>query len=261
MSEPNEPRTVAEVEALLGAYALDAVDPDEREAVEAHLAVCPRCRAELAEHLETASFLAHGGASAPDGLWPRIASSLEESPPALRLGVVDGAAAGSRDLGAPKRLRPRGRSVVWAAVAAAAVVVVAVLAVQLVRQGNQIDDLHSQMAATGVSHAAMDALADPASRKIDLRSPSGQPMSATAVISPSGTGYLVPSELPRLTADRTYQLWALMPGKAISLGLLGAHPGVVAFPGKGPITGLAVTEEHAGGVVSSSNAPVLVGQV
>ena len=258
MTEPNEPRTVAEVEGLLGAYALDAVDADERAAVEDHLAVCPRCRAELAEHLETASFLAHGGAAAPEGLWPRIASSLEESPPALRLGVVEGAGDGSRGA---RRRRPHARSVVWAAVAAAAVVVVAVLAVQLVRQGNQIDDLHSQMAATGVSHAAMDALADPASRKVDLRSPDGQPVSATAVISRGGTGYLLPSELPRLTADRTYQLWALMPGHAISLGLLGAHPGIVAFPGKGPITGLAITEEHAGGVVSSSNPPVLVGQI
>jgi len=261
MTEPNEPRTVAEVEALLGAYALDAVDLDEREAVEVHLAVCPRCRAELAEHLETASFLAHGGASAPEGLWPRIAGSLEEPPPALRLGVVDGAGDGSRGVRAPTRRRPRARSVVWSALAAAAVVIVAVLAVQLVRQGNQIDDLHSQVAASGVSHAAMDALADPASRKVDLRSPSGKPMSATAVISHGGTGYLVPSELPRLTADRTYQLWALMPGHTISLGLLGSHPGIVAFPGKGPITGLAITDEHAGGVVSSSNPPVLVGQV
>jgi len=261
MTEPNEPRTVAEVEALLGAYALDAVDPDEREAVEAHLEVCPRCRAELAEHLETASFLAHGGAPAPDGLWPRIASSLEETPPALRLGVVDGGADGSPGRRAPTQRRPRSRSVVWAAVAAAALVLVAVLAVQVVRQGNQIDDLHSEMAATGMSHAAMEALADPASKKVDLRSPSGQSLHATAVISPGGTGYLVPSQLPRLAADRTYQLWAIMPGHVISLGLLGAAPDVVAFPGNGPITGLAITEERAGGVVSSSNQPVVVGQI
>ena len=35
---------------LLGAYALDAVDPTERDEIERHLATCPRCRAEVAEH-------------------------------------------------------------------------------------------------------------------------------------------------------------------------------------------------------------------
>ena len=31
----------------LALYALDALDPDEARAVEAHLAGCPSCRAEL----------------------------------------------------------------------------------------------------------------------------------------------------------------------------------------------------------------------
>ena len=37
----------------LAAYAVDALDPDERAAVEAHLDGCAPCRAELAEHWET----------------------------------------------------------------------------------------------------------------------------------------------------------------------------------------------------------------
>ena len=36
MSEPSIP----EIEELIGVYALDAVDDDERNAVERHLAVC-----------------------------------------------------------------------------------------------------------------------------------------------------------------------------------------------------------------------------
>ena len=32
---------------LLGAYALDAVDPTEAAAVEAHLGTCPGCRDEI----------------------------------------------------------------------------------------------------------------------------------------------------------------------------------------------------------------------
>jgi anti-sigma factor RsiW len=260
-SGPIEPPDVAHLEALIGAYALDAVDADEHVAVEAHLAECPRCRAELAEHLETATFLAHGGAPAPDGLWSRIASSLEESPPALRLGVVDGEGVRPARVSDDARdRRPRSRTIARTALAVAAALVFSVMAVQLVRQGNQIDDLQSHVAAEGLSHAAMQALADPDSQKVDLTSPTGAKMSATAVISPDGTGYLVPSDLPKLAADRTYQLWAVMPGHVISLGLLGSSPTITAFPGNGTIKGLAVTDEVAGGVPASSNQPVLVGQ-
>jgi hypothetical protein len=251
---------VAELEALIGAYALDAVDGDEREAVEAHLAECPRCRAELAEHLETATFLAHGGAPAPEGLWPRIAASLEESPPALRLGVVDGDGERASRSGRGNAGRDRVATLARTVLAVAAVLVIAVMAVQLVRQGDHIDDLQSRVAAEGLSHAAMQALADPASRKVEMTSPTGSRMSATAVISADGRGYLLPSELPRLPAGRTYQLWAVMPDHTISLGLLGANPSLTAFPGSGRIKALAVTDEVAGGVVQTSNQPVLVGQ-
>ncbi|MPY95836.1 MAG: hypothetical protein GEV08_23115, partial [Acidimicrobiia bacterium] len=79
---------VPEIIDLLGAFALDAVDDDERAIVEEHLAVCARCRAEVAEHREVASLLAHGGGPAPEGLWPRIADSLAAPPPELRLAPV-----------------------------------------------------------------------------------------------------------------------------------------------------------------------------
>jgi anti-sigma factor RsiW len=243
----NEHPDVSELESLIGAYALDAVDPDERAAIDAHLAECPRCRAELADHLEVAAMLAHTGAPAPEGLWRRIAAALEEPPPALRLEVVDGARAPAR----------RRRNRVRAILAAAAAIVIVAMGVQLVRQGNQIDDLHHAVAANDVTSAAMQALADPSSQKLTLSSPSGAKSSATAVITSGGAGFLMPSGLPPLAPDRTYQLWAIMPGKVISLGLLGADPGITAFSGKGAIKGLAVTDEVAGGVVQTSNAPVL----
>src|SRR5690606_4393398 len=74
-----------EIAELLGAYALDAVEPEEAAAVEAHLAVCPRCAAEVADHREVAAMLAHSGAPAPEGLWSRISASLEEAPPEMEL--------------------------------------------------------------------------------------------------------------------------------------------------------------------------------
>jgi anti-sigma factor RsiW len=70
---------------LLGAYALDAVDDDERQAIERHLDNCAQCRREVAEHREVAGMLASGWLPAPEGLWDRIAGSLEEPPPPLRM--------------------------------------------------------------------------------------------------------------------------------------------------------------------------------
>ncbi len=49
--------TCTELEELLGAYVLDAVTPEEREAAEAHLAQCPRCTQLLQEMRATVDFL------------------------------------------------------------------------------------------------------------------------------------------------------------------------------------------------------------
>ena len=50
---------------LLASYALGATPPDERPAVEAHLALCPTCRALLADFQDTAAQLVDGTAPTP----------------------------------------------------------------------------------------------------------------------------------------------------------------------------------------------------
>jgi anti-sigma factor RsiW len=74
--------TPEEFDELLGAYALDAVDGDERDALEAYLATNPRARDEVAHHREVASMLGYTGAPAPAGLWDRIAGALDDRAPA-----------------------------------------------------------------------------------------------------------------------------------------------------------------------------------
>ncbi|MGB2936279.1 MAG: zf-HC2 domain-containing protein, partial [Nostocoides sp.] len=61
---------------LLGAYALDSVDVDERAAFEAHLATCSACAQELDELRAMLADLAESTAVAP--------------PPALRARVLQG---------------------------------------------------------------------------------------------------------------------------------------------------------------------------
>lgn len=97
----SETRSHEEIEEALGAYALDAVEPEEAAAIELHLRDCPRCRTEVAQHREVAAKLGYAGSPAPEALWLRIRESLEEAPPALRLAprILDGIA-GSRAGGA-----------------------------------------------------------------------------------------------------------------------------------------------------------------
>ena len=94
----------AELHELLGAYALDAVDADEREQVEAYLARTPSAVAEVSALQETAALLAHVGREAPDGLWSRIEGALAEEPPHLVLPIRPTAPDATS---ASPRIRPR----------------------------------------------------------------------------------------------------------------------------------------------------------
>lgn len=241
--------THAEIEELLGAYALDAVDPHEAEAVELHLRDCPRCRAEVAGHREVAAALAHAGHPAPPGVWSRIAGSLEESPPQLDLARV---ASMRRDRrGVPAR--------VVAAVVAVAAAVIAVLGVQVSRLDDRTDELAAALQEEGIDEAVRAALLDEDSRRVDLRSDDGRTF-VQAVVQEDGNGYLVRHNLPRLPDERTYQVWALTDDRTVSVGVLGARPGVSAFTmAADRVSVLAVTAEQAGGAPAPTSPPLVRG--
>jgi anti-sigma factor RsiW len=114
-----------EFESLLGAYALDAVDDEERREIEAYLAVDPRARAEVEMHREVATLMAFSGAAAPDGLWDRIAGALDERAPAPGPELA-------RVLPVPRRRR--WSMVMLAAAGAAAATVTAAITVAVVHE-------------------------------------------------------------------------------------------------------------------------------
>ena len=71
-----------------GAYALDALDPDERARVDAYLAGNRRPRDEVDELRESAASLALApvdDVELPPGLWDRISASIDEEPARVRL--------------------------------------------------------------------------------------------------------------------------------------------------------------------------------
>ena len=279
MSGPAEGLTHKEIEELLGVYALDAVDPETAAAVEAHLETCVRCAAEVGQYHEVTGLLANSGGTAPVDLWDGIAAQIGGASDqswdrlAARLGaaggdrVTTGGAGGERlapvvPIRSGRRLLATGAALV----AAAAAVIAVALGVQVHHLHTQVSALQSSPQLSAAERAALDA---PSTRKIPLASPpaSGPVHTpATVVLTAAGTGFVVDDGtdgLAPLPADRTYQLWAVVGSKAISLGLLGAHPGVVPFSaaGGGSITAFAITDEAAGGVVTSANRPVAAGTV
>jgi hypothetical protein len=250
-----------EIQELLGAFALDAVDLDEAATIEAHLATCPRCRDEVREHREVASMLAFAGTTAPEGMWERLAASLEDAPPARAAPA----------LGRAGRLASRRRGVGLASAVAAATLFAGLgaaggLQVQsaLRSQDAEIEKVAGYLVEEGargrlLREAAAAALADGA-RSSHLVGPDSRPL-ADAVVLADGTGYLLDRGSPTLPSGRTYQLWAVAGGQKLSVGVLGGDVDVVTFWAPQSTDALALTVEQAPGVVASNNQAVGFGLV
>ncbi|MDQ1395956.1 MAG: hypothetical protein QOG64_1215 [Acidimicrobiaceae bacterium] len=240
----------SEISELLGAWALDAVDRDEAARIEEHLAQCPRCRDEVAEHREVAGRMAFPGDTAPEGLWDRIAASLEETPPPLDMSRI-----------VPLDRARRQRSVrvrTFGALVAAAAVVIAGLGIEVRRleaKNRRIDAaVHRLQSDDNIGKVA----AESGTTALTLRSFNGR-LTAKAFLSAQGESVIDARNLPALPIDREYQLWGLVNGSKVSLRLLGAHPGVVQFRAGPTVAALAVTDEPSGGVPTSEQAAVVTG--
>jgi anti-sigma-K factor RskA len=86
---------------------------------------------------------------------------------------------------------------------------------------------------------------------------------AKFVMLPDGRGYLVSSELPALSSKDTYQLWGIVNGKPVSVGVMGNAPRRVTFTlASSPApSALAVTVEPSGGSLTPAKNIVASGAV
>jgi anti-sigma-K factor RskA len=231
-----------EMDALLGAYVLDAVDVDERALIDAYLDENPSARDEVDDLLETVALLASaplGDTSAPPELWDRIEAELDGAP---------------TDELAARRSR-RSRPVVWIATAVAAVATAAaiVLALQVVSLNRDLD--HAKQPTAANLEANFDRAAKVrGAREVTLHSTRGD---ARVVLLPDGHGYIVNDDLPALRADETYQLWAFVgtEPRIISAGVLGSDPRAASFTVNGPVKTLAMTIERRGGAPQPTQQP------
>jgi len=279
-----------EFEELLGAYALDACDPAEEAAIAQHLVGCPRCRAELAAHEEVAGVLGNLGGEAPAGLWDRIwgeiaspdqgddtsegeaagetrlPRSFAHPPPPLA--IIEGESA---DRGrapdepggatvpshAVQRANRRwGYAIAAGAVAAALAVVVGLLGTTVGNLDNQVSALNRAVVTGGVRGAEQAAVADPSHRAVQLQSSTGS-WKAQLVTLPSGTAFIVPEKMPTILPSRTFQAWAIVHGKIVSLGVLGRSGQVHQLLLEPNMTAVLVNTEPLGGT-SQPTTPVLL---
>jgi anti-sigma-K factor RskA len=226
-----------ELESLLGAHALDADEPGEREQIEQYLAENPTARAEVDETREIMSLLVEAE-EGPPSVWGRIHAEIAREPDPTNV----------RPLAPPARsYRARTSRRVLAVAAAAAVLVVAVVGFVAMRD----DDGPDRVAQ--VAQAADEARRDPDAREAALADGDGAAR-ASIVYLPDGTGYVTNTALDELPEGQTYQLWAVIDdarGPAVvSAGVLGPDVEVAAFHYDGPVRGFAISTEDEPGALA-----------
>lgn len=263
-----------DIRGLLGAYALDAVDDDERRAVERLLAEDPAAAAELARLRETAAALGAAWTSTPpahvrDAVLSRLSATPQLSPQADAGEIAHPSAVADRlphdqlphdELaadGLPRdelaaRRASRRRTPRWMLPVAAAV------AVLLAVPGTLAWQQHER-AVQAEAQAALiaDVLADPGA--VLLRGEVTGGGEAVAVLT-SDRALLVADGLAEVDADRTYQLWTMRDGVPVPAGLLDVTDGSVQALATEYRAGdgLAVSVEPAGGSDQPTTDPVLV---
>ena len=223
------------IHELTAAYALDALDEREELEYEAHLARCPRCREELASFTETATSLAYGVESpAP--------------PPALRDRILERARA-ERPNVVPLRPAWRSWTAAAAAVAACAAIGLGIWAATLSRS------LDRERSAKEQQAGVVSILSDPAARRFALSGSHG-----TLVVSRSGAGALLVSNLGPAPSGKTYEAWVIQGKTPRRAGTFGeAKPFKLTRPvPQGAV--VAVTLERRGGLDAPTTKPLTAAQ-
>lgn len=250
---------------LLELVALDAVDEAMSREVEEHVSECVRCQSELDGYRHVAATLGNSVEPLPDSLWDSIALRLAERPvptvvPMPSLGG-DSATAVITPISAGRPTwTHRARNTIAAAAMSAAAAII-VLGVGWANANSRVAHLQGVLSQSSQT-AVTSALETPGHYVVDLASKQGSNV-AEFVMLPTGQGYLVSSTLPRLSSDKTYQLWGIVKGQPISLGVMGKNPRTVSFTMAGSVqpSVLAVTVEPSGGTPSPTTSPVASGAV
>ena len=214
---------------LTAGYALDALDADERNRYEAHLASCEACRDELQGFWHVAGSLgrAAGGPAPPASLRERILEQARSERP----NVVP--------------LRRRIATPVLASAAAVAAVVAVALGIWSLGLSGELDDRDEVIAV----------LSDPNARV--RTTAAGE---ANLVVTPTGRAALVVRMLAPAPTGKDYEIWVFENGVPQPAGVF-ERPGVAMLTRRvEPGQTVAVTLERDGGVDAPTGDPLFTAE-
>ncbi|MBB4908283.1 anti-sigma factor [Actinophytocola algeriensis] len=232
--------TTADIHALTGAYAVDAVPGAERAAFERHLSECESCAQEVRELRETATRLALAAA--------------EDPPPALKARVLDQIKTVRQESPSatvtPLRHRDRRAIALRLTSVAAAVLLAAAVAlgVLVVRQNDELDQTRARAAEMSEILRAGDAQVLTVDKGKDGRMTVAMSRSENRML-------LLTDDLPNPPEGKDLQVWTGHGGTMVSAGFLTPDNGdaVLEISGFGDADAIGVTLEPDGG----SDSPTL----
>ncbi|MCP2322287.1 anti-sigma-K factor RskA [Hamadaea flava] len=239
----------ADLHALSGAYALDALDDAERTAFSRHLDECEPCRTEVAGFHEVAANLGEPYEAPPASMRADVLTAIKQTPQLPR----------QRQAPIVVRIPPLKSAERWRraalAIAATAVLAVgglyAVLNHQLSAQQNQVQTLKSERDRI---YAVMNAR-DVVMKGADM--PDGGRIAAAVSASEHG-GVAMLAGLRQPPAGQTYQMWVFTNGTPTSAAILpvGIEGGTLAFDWQPGSTAFGITREPVGGSPAPTMAPL-----
>jgi anti-sigma-K factor RskA len=228
-----------ELQDLIPAHALDALESHDAVLLEEHVVTCETCRRELDDLRETTALLA-------------FATDPIEPPARLRAAILDAVAESAPSAARPARTRLAFlRGAFAGTLAGAAIALVIGIA------------LHSQLSDARSSRDAQSAIV------ANLLRPGSQVQQLAgnvqgAVVRSGDTGKLVLVDLPQPSAGHTYEAWLIgADKKPLPAGLFkGGEAVVVGLDGNaaGSKT-VAITVERDGGAQAPTTSPVATAQL
>jgi anti-sigma-K factor RskA len=248
-------------EELAAAYALGLLNRAETAEFQAHLdTICPDCEAELAANAKLAAELAHAAPAlpVPEGLKEKVLTRLQSQSPRVSSAV-----------------HLRERASIWPKLAFGFGIAASLLAVysgftannlskEVQKLTAEINGLRQQLTST---QARLAFALSPMNEVLELAGQKVTPNARGRVIfnAARGDGFFTAGGLPPAPGDKTYQLWVIAGGKAVSVDVFKVDSSgaveikMTGLPPTEQIAAFAVTLEPAGGVPQPTGEKYLVG--
>lgn len=242
---------------ILELYALDQLSPPERAEVEGYVMQYPELQAELSEIERSLELFAQAQASSPP---TELMQAINQQIDQLESSTATSAA---------------GNNKWWkwlSGVALAGLLAMIYFYFQeqqqqqdeLAQLQEQLEDCEERSAVLADLQQQIALVADPHSQYIELAGTADHLDAQAAVVynSDKQATLFAPSGLPPIPSDRQYQLWAIVDGATISLGVFDAPADseqlLLNLPFEAEVDAFAITLEPRGGSVNPTLAEMYV---